>query len=561
VAEDARLPFKRIAVTRPPAEWFHGISRTIFEIYRQAFVDLGLEVFDVPIESFAHLPDASRIPALLAHLRAFRPEVAFGLSHGLHAMACRMPAGRDGHRPNLFTDLLDIPTICCWDHAPLDMADQVLQPHPRSAGESAAGALETLRRALTHPRLIHWSRDSGQARIMRDLGFLRMDRVIHEPPPCLPGFASGEEPVESGVAFVGHFYRADDPFPELAGLTRDTIEAWLGAGGRPLWDVLMERIAGAAIDPDQTMFWAYAYRLIVHRAQSAVRLKVLGAAGVPVACYGDLPAGVPGIPENLVAMPGAIAFGPLLAAALRRHAITIDVMNPGFIHGFSHKPVLAFASGGFVLMDRKRDFLDQFGQAGAAVSYDGADDLGAKVDRFLGNPGYRREVGDAIREEIAGRFQLKDVLCRVLVAAGQITERGGRTKDDPPVIMVMDRLGIRSDALWEGSRLEVAAGMMRVCTSPQAWMYAAAIGLPPLGAMREPHLRVSIQVEQGRIGVGAMRDNTWDLVGEQLVSPTDEPITVTVELPHEGVSNVVLRNTVEGVSRVLVLEASLCDRL
>ena len=65
-----------------------------------------------------------------------------------------------------------------------------------------------------------------------------------------------------------------------------------------------------------------------------------------------------------------------------------------------------------MLVDRKRDFVHAFGEAGEAVSYDR--DVSAKIGRFLTNPAYRLEVGEAIRQTIAARFQLKDVLKRVI---------------------------------------------------------------------------------------------------------------------------------------------------
>src|SRR5437879_10466855 len=167
VRDVCRRPFKRIAITVPPNGLFDGIARTLFDLYRQALADLGLEIFDVPVGAFLP-PDAVRISALLSQLRAFQPEIAFGLSHGSYALICRLPARRDGTRPNLFTDVLDIPTICLWDHAPTELADQLLMPHPPDPAASASGASEELHRVLTHPRLVHWSRDSGQTRIMRD---------------------------------------------------------------------------------------------------------------------------------------------------------------------------------------------------------------------------------------------------------------------------------------------------------------------------------------------------------------------------------------------------------
>ena len=133
------LPVRRIAITVPPDNWFYGIARDLTDIYRRALVDLGLSVFDVPVDIFLP-PDLGRITALLADLRAFRPELALGLSHGTYALICRLPPGRDGWRPNLFTEVLEIPTICIWDHPPLDLADQLLAPLPNQPADPRPGA-------------------------------------------------------------------------------------------------------------------------------------------------------------------------------------------------------------------------------------------------------------------------------------------------------------------------------------------------------------------------------------------------------------------------------------
>src|SRR4249919_246350 len=101
-----RVPIARMAITVPPDGWFHGIARALFDRYRQALIDLDVAVFEVPLEAFL-IPDAGRIPTLIEELRAFRPECAFGLPLGSYALLCRLPADRNGWRPNLFTDVLD----------------------------------------------------------------------------------------------------------------------------------------------------------------------------------------------------------------------------------------------------------------------------------------------------------------------------------------------------------------------------------------------------------------------------------------------------------------------
>jgi glycosyl transferase family 1 len=423
-----RLPFRRIAVTVPPPEWFHGISRALFEIYRGELAAIGLEIFDVPVEPFL-LQDVPRIDSIIADLRGFRPELAFGLHRGAYALLCRLPPAADGWRPNLFTEILDIPTICLWDHAPLELADQLLAPHPASPDVSLAGAHEKLIRVLTHPRLIHWSPDTGQTKIMKDLGFLLPDHVIEESLPTLAGFhPQATTQHQPGVAFVGHFYQdpRNYPDPALKALAENAIQTWLPAPSRPLWYRLLDQIG--ALDPDlqtrlalhvdHSYFWGFAHRLVLHDAQTALRLKVLESAGVPVTCYGDLNTELAGVPRNVIPVNGHIPYGPELAACLARHDIVIDVFNPGSIHGYSHKPMITFASGGFMLVNRKRDFIAAFGEAGEAVSYEpDSGDLAVKIDRFLTNPEYLREVGDTIRETIATHFQLKDVLARVMEAS------------------------------------------------------------------------------------------------------------------------------------------------
>ncbi len=551
----------------------------MFEIYRGVLEELGFEIFDVPVDAFL-VPNATRIASLLSDLKVFQPELAFGLPKGSYALICRLPARRDGWRPHLFTEVLDIPTICLWDHAPLELADQLLA-HQADPTESVVGALETLRQSLTHPRLIHWSPDTGQTQIMEELGFLLPNQVIQESLPSLPVLLPQEPGLKDGgmpgVGFVGHFYQEPPVYPRVAlgAVAEGAIREWLADSGRPLWYVLADHIDGMdrdrrkqlGLDRDQTYFWHFAHRLIVHRAQTALRLSVLGSAGVPVACHGNLKTDVPGVPRNLTPVPGNIPFGPELAAALARHTITIDVFNPGSIHGYSHKPMIAFAAGGFMLVNRRRDFVHAFGEAGEAVSYD--QDLGAKIERFLMNPTYLTEVREAIRETISARFQLKDVLTRVLEAAFRRVEGTSghsaparRVYPPAPIVVTKNLLKkIRSKRDWPGASVEHRDGTALI-VAPQQWAYAAEIKIPgSVKKMQEPHLRLNLIVEAGTIGVAALQDKTETLIGEQLVSAREDPIGITVELPHKGVSTVVLRNTADSASRARVLEASLCDRV
>jgi hypothetical protein len=418
------LPIRRIAITIPPAHWFHGIAADLAGIYRSGLVGLGIEVFDVPVDAFMP-PDLERIARLTSALRAFAPDMAMGLSHGSYALICRLPPARDGTRPNLFTDVLDLPTVCLWDHAPVELADQVLGPLPADPWQSRPGALAELRSALNHPRLIHWSRDRGQSRVMTELGLAAPERIVHAPPPALPPFLNRAAPRRAaGVGFVGHLYQAQVPSRGacLDELARSAALVWADGAGPSLWHALTGRIETLSADArsrhrisrDETFFWSFAHRFIVHEAQTSSRLAALGAAGVTVSCIGNLDTGAPGVPPNLIATSSGVPFRHGLPEALTRHAVTLDVLNPGFIEGYSHKPVLGFAAGGFVLANRTRGFVENFGEAGAAATWTSHADLAAKIDLYLSRPALRREIGDTIRAEIEATHTLSHVLCRVL---------------------------------------------------------------------------------------------------------------------------------------------------
>ena len=112
--QPSKAALQRIAVVVPPAEWLNGILRAYHDLYRQALTDLGVATIEVPLQAVVPY-DAGRMADLLSDLRAFRPQAAMSLSIGAWLMACRLPAGRDGWSPNLFTDVLDIPAICIWE--------------------------------------------------------------------------------------------------------------------------------------------------------------------------------------------------------------------------------------------------------------------------------------------------------------------------------------------------------------------------------------------------------------------------------------------------------------
>jgi hypothetical protein len=566
-------PFRRIAVTVPPAQWFHGISHAIYRHYRDALRGLGIELYEVPIHALL-APYPGQLEELVSELRSFRPELAFGLPLGSYALISRAGADETGRRPNIFTDILDIPTVCLWDHAPLELAEQLLTPHPATPAASRTGTLAPLREALAHPRLIHWSRDSGQSALMRKLGFLPPAEPLFHISPALRGIP--EDPGDlprpaTDVSFVGHVSQApaSHPHPALATLARESIDAWLAEGGA-LWDILSARIAALspavrqelALDSDQSFFWAWVHRVIVHEAQARRRLQLLGGARAPIACYGNLRGDWPGVPPNLIPVPGHIPFGPRLLGALTRHAIAVDVSNPGFINGFGHKPMQGFAAGAFMLIERKQDFVDAFGEAGEAVSYRDGADLAAKIDLYLGKPALRRELTGEMRQRIAERHTLEHVLTRVLDAAASYRTSRSTRLGSPPVV----RENLLRQVRWlptkpyVGVRVKQTRAGVRISCKGKDWRYAATIELGDRTCtLVRPFLELTLAVEHGRLGVGLMQA-AGPPTQEQHVRTRDRAVVVHVDLPREGRPVVLLRKTSDEPVSVTVIDAVLCDR-
>jgi hypothetical protein len=166
-------PFARIAVTVPPADWFHGITRTAYALCRDALIDWASSrsrFRSTPSWGTIPISPASRTSSMIcAHLRRSSPSACL-ISPRHWSAVCRSSATARG--ANLFADVLDIPTVGAWDHAPFEMADQLLTPHPGTPAESRPGALALLQGALAHPRIIHWARDSAQPALTRGFGLL-----------------------------------------------------------------------------------------------------------------------------------------------------------------------------------------------------------------------------------------------------------------------------------------------------------------------------------------------------------------------------------------------------
>jgi hypothetical protein len=188
----------------------------------------------------------------------------------------------------------------------------------------------------------------------------------------------------------------------------------------PLWDGIMARLAAMpadlrvslCLDADQSFYWTLLCREIGEVCQARLRCGVLERLPRELDFFGS--AGMLSSTARLRTRPERFAFGAELARAFQQTRVTLDVVNQGFIHGFGTKVTNCFAAGGFMLQERKRDFVDTFGAAGEAISYSTFTELGDKLDRFLGDDHARREMSEVIGEQIRTRHTLPIMFRRLI---------------------------------------------------------------------------------------------------------------------------------------------------
>ena len=242
------------------------------------------------------------------------------------------------------------------------------------------------------------------------------------------------------------------------------------------------------------------------------------------------------------------------------------MLNPAFIAGFGHKSVLGFAAGGFVLMNRQRDFVDTFGDEGEAVSYSSPDELAAKIDLYLTKPALRREIGSAIREKLFARHSLHATLARVLEqAAAEIAQREPRTepaqRQSVPVLDLLPQLHRWGTWPWQPDRVRRRSDGVVVSCHAEDWGYAARAALPEqIMRLNEPHLALTLATEAGRMGVGLLRDPSAPPILEQMVGPSRTPVEITLELSHDASVQALIRKTSDEPARALVTRLMLCER-
>src|SRR5688572_8090024 len=186
----------RVAVTIPPTHWFGGIDYNFAIEMSDEMRTLGADVFEVDVHAFS-LGNKFCIDETIAALRSFRPDVAVALPNSGYVLNCVTPTGE-----NIFTDVLQVPTVMLWDHGLLQFPKQLLHPLPRDPQEGLPGSVEKLRRVLNHPLYFHYSPDRGHIEQMGRLGLIDPNKVQLFLQPAYPNFVRYGYTTERGAAFA-----------------------------------------------------------------------------------------------------------------------------------------------------------------------------------------------------------------------------------------------------------------------------------------------------------------------------------------------------------------------
>jgi hypothetical protein len=416
----------RVVVTRPPDDWFYGLARQYAALYAQCFRDLGAEVLAIPVAPFA-TQDRAAIRELVDDIRRFNPDLAVGLHDAGYAVYCRARRTPHDAPTNVFVDWLELPTILLWDHAMLQFAPILLGQLPDHPDESVARCLALFRAELSHPLYVHVARDSGHREMAHALGVVPRERVLLEPSFAHPDLCAAPDRSSTrraDVAFFGHMRPLEldsRPARHHAALveTRETVLR--GKVDRLATPVLQDLVAALDdlppplraslhLHPDESFYWSLLCSEMAV-AQTWLRRSVLEGLARDVAFYGDYGARNAG--GRVERRPDTFRFGAELARAFAATAVTVDLVNPGFLHGCGTKVMNCFAAGGFMLLDRKRDFVELFGALGEAVSFSSLDELRAKVDYYLANEEERVAISEALGERIREDHSLPGLLRRL----------------------------------------------------------------------------------------------------------------------------------------------------
>jgi hypothetical protein len=428
----APLTGLRIVTTAPPHTWFGGVDYNFAIEMADELRNLGATVLDLDVAGFTSRND-NYISSAIDALKSFRPDVAVSLPNALYCLLCETP----DHK-NLFTDILQIPTLMLWDHGLLQLPRQILGHLPTTPAEAQGDCIRRMRQALNHPSYIHYSPDRGHIAALDQLGVMDAAKVHFFLQPAYPNFVRyGYRTPSSGafrtrVAFAGNVYlqaARDLPFrnqPVLAGIESRVLAEKKSRLTECLWDLLMAEIGALdrstrkelRLDADSSFFWNFMHEEIEMVGNTDVRLAVLTGLKREYEFYGNFvePKSVATLRSQYrIRFRKCLDYFTELPLLFMNSEVIVDVINLGYNAGISPKVMGCFACGGLVLFDYKDDFSQSLGDIANQVMYRSVDHLNALVDEYLGNPHKRRDVSRYLQHRVVTEFSFAALAKRILV--------------------------------------------------------------------------------------------------------------------------------------------------
>lgn len=422
----------RIAVTIPPTPWFGGIDYNFAIEMADELRTLGAEVFEVDVYPIS-LRNEVYVKETISALRSFRPDVAVSLPNSGYILHCVTPAGE-----NIFSDVLQVPTIMLWDHGLLQFPKHILDPLPHDPRNSTPGCIGRLQKVMQHPRYFHYSPDRGHIDAMGRMGVLDPSRVHLFLQPAYPNFVrygyerNRNNAFAARVAFAGNVYiqtARDVPFranATLGGIESRILAAKKSRLNECLWDLLMgeiERLGARTarnlnLDPDSTFFWSFVYDEIEYVGNTEVRLSILKGLKQQCEFFGNFvePDSIAMLrDQHRMRFRKCLDYFTELPLLFMNSEVIVDVINLGYNSGVSPKVMGCLATGGLVLFDHKDDFAQIMGDVGNQVMYRSIDHLNALVDEYLTNPKKRRDVVSYLQNRICTSFDFAALCRRILV--------------------------------------------------------------------------------------------------------------------------------------------------
>ena len=373
------------------------------------------------------------IDETLAALRTFRPDVAVSLPNSGYILHCTTPAGE-----NIFSDVLQVPTVMLWDHGLLQFPKQVLDPLPHDPADAKPGSIERLRKVLNHPLYFHYSPDRGHIEQMGRLGILDPSKVRLFLQPAYPNFVrygysrARTNAFASRVAFAGNVYiqtARNVPFRRnriLGGIEERVLAAKKSRLNECLWDLLIGEIErldpkttqALGLDPDSTFFWSFLYDEIEYVGNTEVRLSILKGLKQECEFFGNFvePDSVAMLrDQHRMRFRRCLEYFTELPLLFSNSDVIVDVINLGYNTGVSPKVMGCLACGGLVLFDYKDDFAQILGDFGSDIMYRSIDHLNVLIDHYLTSPRKRLDTVRYLQHRICTEFNFGTLCKRFLV--------------------------------------------------------------------------------------------------------------------------------------------------